>query len=82
MYAAGQYEQSVGAYDDYLRRYPTSIAAHQGRKAAAAALDGTKSKTSVTARPASGKTTAPKDEAPKSRWQRIKKIFTGKTSKK
>jgi len=82
MYAAGQYEQSVGAYDDYLRRYPTSIAAQQGRKSAAAALDGTKSRTSVTARPASGKTTSPKDEAPKSRWQRIKKIFTGKTSKK
>ena len=80
LYSAARYEESLAAYDDYLRRYPDSPAAKEERMETAQALDATKSKTTVTAKPAAQKsTTAAKDQQPpKSRWQRFKKIFTGK----
>ena len=79
LYSAGRYEESLASYDDYLRRFPDSPAAKEERMETAQALDAAKSKGTVTARPASSQksSTAPKDQ-PKSRWQRFKKIFTGK----
>jgi serine/threonine protein kinase len=77
LYAAGQFEQSVNAYDDYLRRYPSSVTAQNGRKEAAKALDGAKSKTSITAKAASRKTPGKEEPAP-SRFKRFINKITGK----
>jgi serine/threonine protein kinase len=80
LYSAGRYEESLTAYDSYLKQYPTSAVAKEERQEAMQALDASKSKSSVTARAS----TTPKQAAtpagpvqPKSRWQRFKKIFTG-----
>ena len=81
LYSAGRYEESLAAYDGYLKNYPQSAVAKEERQEAMQALDASKSKSSVTARA----TTTPKQQTqtgpttqPKSRWQRFKKIFTGK----
>ncbi|MGZ7080929.1 MAG: hypothetical protein ACXVJT_16060, partial [Thermoanaerobaculia bacterium] len=78
LFAAAQYEQSVNAYDDYLRRYPNSITAQNGRNEAAKALDAAKSKTSVTARASAPKKTPEKEQPQPSRFKRFMNKITGK----
>ncbi len=51
LFAAGEHQAAVKAYNDYIDRYPYSIAATQGRDAAYAALDlQSKAKVTVTAK--------------------------------
>jgi serine/threonine-protein kinase len=71
LYNAGQYEQSFYAYDDYLKRYPSSLTARSEREQAARALENAKSKTTVTAKPSSKKPAA--KEPQKRPW--YKRIF-------
>jgi serine/threonine protein kinase len=83
LYSAGRYEESISAYDGYLKRYPASIVAKEERHEAMEALDASRSKATVTARASSTSkpattTTTTGPEQPKSRWSRFKKIFTGK----
>ena len=64
----GRYDESVQAYDDFLRIYPKSIAGQQGRVAAGKASEDHKPKSSVIAE--ASKTT--KKPPPKPNfWQRM-----------
>jgi protein SCO1/2 len=69
---------SVLADDDYLRRYPNSVTARNGRNQAAKALDAAKSKTSVTAKASVPKKTPAKEPPPPSRFKRFINKITGK----
>ena len=67
---AGRYDDSVQAYDNFLKRYPKSIAGQQGRAEAVKAADAHKAKTTVTAQ--ASKSRSSKETAKKpSLWQRI-----------
>jgi serine/threonine-protein kinase len=63
--AAGRYDEAIAAYDGYLKRYPKSITAQQGRADTVKALDRAKSKSTVTS-----DSKSPPDKQ-KNLWQRI-----------
>ena len=70
---AGRYDDSVQAYETYLKHYPNSIAAHQGRAEAMKIADAHKPKSTITAR-ASKQTTkkpAPQPDSKPTLWQRM-----------
>lgn len=76
LFMAGEYEQSVKAYDAFLDRYPNIPSAVEGRDEATKALDATKAKTKVTVtakkpqrKPAA--TAPPPDEKKKGFWRRV-----------
>jgi serine/threonine protein kinase len=62
---AGRYDEAIAAYDAYLKRYPKSITAQQGRADTWKALDRAKSKSTVTS-----DSKSPPDKQ-KNLWQRI-----------
>jgi hypothetical protein len=62
---AGRYDEAIAAYDSYLKRYPKSITAQQGRADTVKALDRAKSKSTVTS-----DSKNPPDKQ-KNLWQRL-----------
>ena len=62
---AGRYDEAIAAYNAYLKRYPKSITAQQGRADTLKALDRAKSKSTVTS-----DSKSPPDKQ-KNLWQRI-----------
>jgi serine/threonine protein kinase len=64
---AGSYDESVKAYDNFLKLYPKSIAGQQGRAEALKAADAHKAKASVTAQASK----SAKQTKKPSLWQRI-----------
>jgi serine/threonine protein kinase len=65
---AGQYDDSIKAYDAYLQRYPKSVSAQQGRADARKALEAHKPKTTIT----TSATKSPKQSEKKpSLWRRM-----------
>jgi serine/threonine protein kinase len=71
--ASGHYDESIKAYDDYLKRYPKSVTAKDGRAEAVKALDAKRAKSTVTTRAPKTTKAKPKEEPAKkpSLWQRI-----------
>ena len=70
---AGRYDDSVKAYDTYLRRYPYSIAAKEGLEEATKAADAHKPKATVTAEASKSakQNTKKGPQTQPSIWQRI-----------
>ena len=66
--ADGRYDESVQAYDDFLKIYPKSIAGQQGRAEATKVADAHKSKTTITTQ--APKATKKPAQKP-SLWQRM-----------
>ena len=64
----GRYDESVQAYDDFLKIYPKSIAGQQGRAEATKVADAHKSKTTITTQ--APKATKKPAQKP-SLWQRM-----------
>jgi tRNA A-37 threonylcarbamoyl transferase component Bud32 len=73
LFAAGEYQSAIEEYNQYLDRYPNSVAAMQGRDAAYAALDEqSKTKITVTAKkPAKKPAQKPAPPAKKPWFRRI-----------
>ena len=80
LFMAGEYEQSVKAYDAFLERYPNTPSALEGRDEASKALELSKAKTrvnvvarkpSATKKPAAADTPPPEPEKKKGIWRRI-----------
>ncbi len=70
--AAGRYDDSVKAYDDFLKRYPKSVAGQQGRAEALKGADAHRSKGSVTASASKPKSKhEPESQKKPSLWRRI-----------
>ena len=84
--AAGKYTESIARYDDYLKRYPQSIAAQEARAEVVKAFEEAQPKRTVTVRPTRKKsetvvpTKPPEEEKKPSRWERFKRIFRGKSA--
>jgi len=67
----GRYDESVQAYSDYLKIYPNSVAAQQGRTDAVKAADAHKPKATVTTQASKAPKPAPAPEKKPSLLQRI-----------
>ena len=70
---AGRYDDSVQAYETYLKHYPNSIAAQQGRAEAVKIADAHKPKSSVTTKASkqTAKKPAPQPDWKPTLWQRM-----------
>jgi serine/threonine protein kinase len=80
LFMAGEYEQSVNAYDAFLDRYPNTPSAVEGRDEASKALELSKAKTKVTVtakkpsatkKPAVADAPPPEPEKKKGFWRRV-----------
>jgi serine/threonine-protein kinase len=69
---SGHYDDSVKAYDDFLKRYPKSITGRQGRAEAVKAADAHRPKSTVTTRASKSK---PKSSEPEKRRSILDRLF-------
>jgi hypothetical protein len=85
--AAGRYDEAIFLYDEYLGKYPQSVAARDERAEAVRQRDeaeAAKSRITVTRKQTHRREPEPEPEPslpaakPPSRWQRIKRWFKGK----
>ncbi len=78
LFAAGQYDDALLAFDDFVKSYPESVAGQQGLDVATKAVEDHKAKASVTqTAPRAGKRERPQPKKKPSFWRKINPFNRG-----